>query len=239
VSVPGSLLDPATCSQVNVEGFLNVLLAARDAGVERVVYASSSAVYGESAIVPQVEDVVGPLLSPYAASKATNELYASVFQRAYGLQTVGLRYFNIFGPRQDPNGAYAAVIPRWIANLLANVPCEIFGDGETTRDFCYISDVVKANILAATMHPSAVASVFNIAGGEEISLNTLFCVIRRAMLRSQPLGGAAEPLYAAARPGDIRRSSADIGRARRHLGFEPSYDATAGLDKTLEGHAPG
>src|SRR5258708_14680430 len=148
-SVPRSIADPVASSQVNVDGFLNILVAARDASAKRVVFASSISVYGDSRTIPQVEGETGQVLSPYAATKATNELYAAVFQRTYGLQTVGLRYFNVFGRRQDPNGAYAAVIPRWIAKLLANERCEIFGDGETSRDFCYVANAVQANILAA------------------------------------------------------------------------------------------
>lgn len=233
-SVPESIADPITSCQVNVDGFLNVLIAARDAGVRRVVYASSSAVYGDTITIPQVEQVVGRLLSPYAASKATNELYASVFQQAYGLHTVGLRYFNVFGRRQDPNGAYAAVIPRWIANLLAGLPCEIYGDGETTRDFCYVSDVVQANVLAATVDARHTGDVYNVAGGRETSLNELFGMIQQGLASSVPSIAAAKPRYAAERPGDIRRSFADIGKARSQLEFEPVYDSAAGLRAALE-----
>jgi UDP-N-acetylglucosamine 4-epimerase len=233
-SVPESIADPITSCQVNVDGFLNVLVAARDAGVQRVVYASSSAVYGDTVTIPQVEQVVGRLLSPYATSKATNELYASVFQQAYGLRTVGLRYFNVFGRRQDPNGAYAAVIPRWIANLLAGLPCEIYGDGETTRDFCYVSDVVQANVLAATAEERYTGDVYNVAGGRETSLNELFQMIKKGLASSVPSIATATPLHAAERPGDIRRSYADIDKARRGLGFDPAYDSSAGLDAALE-----
>ncbi|HET9013638.1 MAG TPA: NAD-dependent epimerase/dehydratase family protein, partial [Gemmatimonadaceae bacterium] len=209
-SVPESIANPVANSQVNVEGFLNVLVAARDARVSRVVYASSSAVYGDTTHIPQVESVVGELLSPYAASKAANELYATTFLQAYGLASVGLRYFNVFGKRQDPNGAYAAVIPRWIANLLSEVPCEIFGDGNTTRDFLYVADVVQANILAATADAGRARGVFNVACGQETSLNDLFQLIRRSLARLHPGVHAAAPRHAAARGGDIRRSVADI-----------------------------
>ncbi len=233
-SVPESIADPLTNSQVNVEGFLNVLVAARDAGVRRIVYASSSAVYGNTTNIPQVETVVGELLSPYAASKAANELYATAFEQAYGITTVGLRYFNVFGRRQDPNGAYAAVIPRWIANLLSDVPCEIFGDGETTRDFLYVADVVQANILAATADAGDATGAFNIACGHETSLNELFRMIRHALARHMPIVQGVEPTRSAARLGDIRRSLADISKARRQLGFAPSYQPDEGLRTALE-----
>ena len=233
-SVPESIADPLRNSQVNVGGFLNVLVAARDAGVRRIVYASSSAVYGDTPSIPQVEAVVGQLLSPYAASKAANELYATAFEKAYGVSTVGLRYFNVFGRRQDPNGAYAAVIPRWIASLLGNVPCEIFGDGETTRDFLYVADVVQANILAATADASLAKGAFNVACGQETSLNELFRMIRRELARYHPAVGASEPRHSAARLGDIRRSLADISKARHQLGFAPSYQPDEGLREALE-----
>ncbi len=191
-SVPRSIADPVSSSQVNVEGFLNILLAARDAGVKRVVYASSSSVYGDANTIPQVEDKTGRALSPYAATKATNELYASVFQKTYGTETVGLRYFNVFGRRQDPNGAYAAVIPRWVAKLLNDSPCEIFGDGETSRDFCYVANAVQANILAAMAADStATGGAYNVACGQETSLNNLFAMIRDGLVKYQPSVAAA------------------------------------------------
>lgn len=233
-SVPESIADPHSSSAVNVNGFLNMLVAARDAGVARFVYASSSAVYGDTSNIPQVEAVVGRVLSPYAASKASNEVYAAAFQLSYGLQTVGLRYFNVYGRRQDPNGAYAAVIPRWIANLLQSVPCEIFGDGETTRDFLYVADVVQANILAATVHAQATGEVFNVAFGQETSLNQLFGMIRKELALHEPSVRTLEARRSAARLGDIRRSLADISKARRQLGFAPSYQPDAGLREALE-----
>ena len=200
----------------------------------RVVYASSSSVYGDAKTIPQVEDQTGRVLSPYAATKATNELYASVFQRTYGLETIGLRYFNVFGRRQDPNGAYAAVIPRWVANLLNNTPCEIFGDGETTRDFCYIANAVQANILAATApNDAATGQAYNVACGEETSLNALFRMIRSGLAAHQPSLATVEPIYEAERQGDIRRSLADITKARRLLGYEPTHRAAAGLEQAL------
>ena len=237
-SVPRSIADPIASSQVNVEGFLNVLVAARDGSAKRVVYASSSSVYGDARTIPQVEEQTGNVLSPYAATKATNELYASVFQRTYGVQTIGLRYFNVFGRRQDPNGAYAAVIPRWIAKLLKDTPCEIFGDGETSRDFCYVANAVQANILAATAPDErATSQAYNVACGEETSLNELFRMIRTGLAAYQPLVESVEPVYEAARMGDIRRSLADIGKARRLLGYEPTHRAAAGLDEALTWYA--
>jgi UDP-N-acetylglucosamine/UDP-N-acetylgalactosamine 4-epimerase len=233
-SVPESIADPITSCQVNVDGFLNVLGAARDAGARRIVYASSSAVYGNTTNVPQVESVVGELLSPYAASKAANELYATAFEHSYGITTVGLRYFNVFGRRQDPNGAYAAVIPRWIANLLEQVPCEIFGDGETTRDFLHVADVVQANILAATADAGVAKGVFNVACGEETSLNELFEMIRGELSRLLPAVAASEVTHSPARLGDIRRSLADISRIREVLGFAPTLRPVDGLRESLE-----
>jgi UDP-N-acetylglucosamine 4-epimerase len=237
-SVPRSIADPVSSTQVNVDGFLNVLIGARDASAKRVVYASSSSVYGDARTIPQVEDVTGQVLSPYAATKATNEMFAKVFQRTYGLETVGLRYFNVFGRRQDPNGAYAAVIPRWAANLLKGSPCEIFGNGETSRDFCYIANAVQANILGAT-EPSAEASAqaYNVACGDETSLNALFAMIRDNLTAIQPMVASAEPSYAAERQGDIRRSLADIGKARRLLGYAPTHSAAAGMKETLRWYA--
>ena len=234
VSVPGSIADPVLSTRVNVEGHLNVLLASRDAGVRRVVYASSSAVYGDTTRSPQLENEVGHLLSPYAASKAANEAYAAVFQRVFGLESIGLRYFNIFGPRQDPDGAYAAVIPRWIANLLRGVPCEIFGDGLTSRDFCHVANVVQANILAATSsNVEAIGEVYNIACGEETSLNALYSILQNELTVVRPDLASVRPHHNPPRPGDIRRSSADIEKARSRLGFEPVRSTSAGLHDTL------
>ena len=234
-SVPRSIHDPATSHEVNVGGFLNVLVAARDAGVKRVVYASSSSVYGDATRIPQVEENVGRPLSPYAVTKASSELYANVFHRTYGLQVVGLRYFNVFGRRQDPKGAYAAVIPRWIANLLSGVPCGINGDGQTSRDFCYVANTVQANLLAATGRDSAVAGeVFNVACGRETSLNELFEMIRTGLSVSQTAIADAQPVYAPFRQGDIRRSLADIGKARERFGYEPTHTVAQGLEAALE-----
>ena len=233
-SVPRSIADPVTSTQVNVDGSLNVLVAARDAGAKRVVYASSSSVYGDSTVVPQVEDRTGRVISPYAATKAANEMFANMFQGTYGLETVGLRYFNVFGRRQDPDGAYAAVIPRWTAQLLKDIPCRIFGDGGTSRDFCYVANAVQANILAATVAGESVtAQAYNVACGQETSLNELFRMIRTVLARHQPSVQDVEPLYEEARQGDIRRSLADISKARTLLGYAPTHGAEEGLDEAL------
>lgn len=236
-SVPRSIDDPLTNTQVNVEGFLNVLLAARDANVQRVVYASSSAVYGNATNVPHVEDEVGQVLSPYAAAKKTNELYAEVFQRTYHLQAVGLRYFNVFGRRQDPNGAYAAVIPRWVSNLLNGQPCSVYGDGDTSRDFVYVANAVQANLLAATTHAGTAGDVYNVGCGQETSLNELFRMIRLGLTGYAPEVASHEPVYEGFRPGDIRRSVANISKAKRRLGYEPAVSVPEGLGEALEWYA--
>jgi UDP-N-acetylglucosamine/UDP-N-acetylgalactosamine 4-epimerase len=236
-SVPRSIDDPVTSTTVNVDGFVNILQAARELNVKRVVYASTCAVYGDSPACPLTEDDLGSgaLLSPYAATKLTNEVYAAVFQRTYGLQCVGLRYFNIFGPRQDPNGAYAAVIPRWIDKLLASEQCEILGDGETSRDFCHVSNVAQANILAATSDRSVGQSpVYNVASGRETSLNELYRMIRLGLVGHLPAIAVNHPRYGAFRDGDIRRSSADISRIRHQLQYEPSQSTAHGLGQALQ-----
>ena len=233
-SVPRSIQDPLTSAQVNVDGMLHVLIAARDTGVKRVVYASSSSVYGDSTELPQVEERTGRILSPYAATKAAGEMFADVFQRTYGIEIVGLRYFNVFGPRQDPNGAYAAVIPRWVSNLLNAKPCVIFGDGETSRDFSHVANVIQANLLAAVnANAEVTGQTYNIACGESTSLNALFCLIRDGLASYRPSISSAEPRYEAFRPGDIRRSFANIEKARGHLGYVPQYEVQEGLAETL------
>ena len=233
-SVPRSIHDPLTSAQVNVDGTLHILIAARDAGVRRVVYASSSSVYGDNTELPQVEDRTGRVMSPYAATKAANEMFADVFQRTYGMEIVGLRYFNVFGPRQDPNGAYAAVIPRWVQNLLNDQPCPIFGDGETSRDFCHVANVIQANLLAAVSAKSeATGQPYNIACGESTSLNALFCLLRDGLAVYRPSIRSAEPRYEPFRPGDVRRSFANIAKARANLGYEPQYQIKDGLVETL------
>jgi UDP-N-acetylglucosamine/UDP-N-acetylgalactosamine 4-epimerase len=234
-SVPWSIDDPLRTNSVNVDGFVNMLVAAKDAGVKRLVYASSSAVYGDTPANPQVEESLGRPLSPYAASKLTNETYAVAFQMTYGLQTVGLRYFNVFGRRQDPAGAYAAVIPRWIASLLRDERCRIFGDGQTTRDFCYIANVVQANLLAATVgQESATGRAYNIACAESVSLNQLFGMMRDRLAIKHPRFRQMMPQYDPFRPGDIRFSCANIDLARRLLSFAPTHDVAEGLAEALD-----
>jgi UDP-N-acetylglucosamine 4-epimerase len=234
-SVPHSIDDPILSNAVNVTGFLNVLLAAHEARVKRVVYASTCAIYGDTPDVPLRETSIGAPLSPYAATKQANEIYASVFQRLYGLQLTGLRYFNIFGPRQDPNGAYAAVIPKWIANLLSGERCEIHGDGETSRDFCHVANVTQANLLAATSdRTSDTTDIYNVAYGQETTLNELFRMIRLGLVGYQPAMAATFPAYGPFREGDIRRSGADITKIRQHLEYTPTHTIAQGLSQTLE-----
>jgi UDP-N-acetylglucosamine 4-epimerase len=234
-SVPWSMDDPLRTNAVNVDGFVNMLVAAKDAGVHRFVYASSSAVYGDIPDYPQTEERLGRPLSPYAASKTTNETYAVAFQMSYGLQSVGLRYFNVFGRRQDPAGAYAAVIPRWIASLLRGERCRIFGDGETTRDFCYVSNVVQANLLAATVDDvSATGKAYNIACAESVTLNDLFEMMRNRLALIDPVFSLAVPQYDAFRPGDIRYSCASIEKARQMLSFSPTHSVAQGLEEAMD-----
>lgn len=234
-SVPWSMDDPLRTNAVNVDGFINMLVAAKDAGVRRFVYASSSAVYGDVPHHPQVETITGRPLSPYAASKSTNEIYAAAFQMSYGLETVGLRYFNVFGRRQDPSGAYAAVIPRWIASLLRGERCRIFGDGETTRDFCFIANVAQANLLAAMVNDkTATCQAYNIACGESVSLNQLFCIIRDGLAQYDPAVAFAAPQYDDFRAGDIRFSCAAIDKARDQLAYSPTHNVADGLAEALE-----
>jgi len=207
-----------------------VLTAARQAGVQRVVYASSSAVYGDDPGLPKRESTIGRPLSPYAASKWMNEIYAGVFARAYGFSSVGLRYFNVYGPRQDPNGAYAAVIPKWISALLEREPVQINGDGETSRDFCFIQDVVQANLRAATASGlSPNGNVFNVASGQRTTLNELFAVLRRELGVRDASLAEAQPVHRDFRAGDIRHSLADITNAHQVLGFQPKFRLSEGL----------
>ena len=234
-SVPWSMDDPLRTNAVNVDGFVNMLVAAKDAGVSRFVYASSSAVYGDTPDYPQIEERLGRPLSPYAASKTTNETYAVAFQMSYGLQSVGLRYFNVFGRRQDPAGAYAAVIPRWIASLLKGERCHIFGDGETTRDFCYVANVVQANLLAATIEDvNATGQAYNIACAESVTLNHLFEMMRRRLTLADPAFSLAVPQYDPFRPGDIRFSCASIEKARQMLSFAPTHSVAQGLEEAMD-----
>ena len=234
-SVPRSMEEPGLCHDINVTGFLNVLSAARAAGVRRVVYASSSAVYGDDPAASKREDTIGQPLSPYAASKRMNEIYAAVFARAYNFEAVGLRYFNIYGPRQDPEGAYAAVIPKWIQALLQREPVRINGDGETSRDFCYIEDVVQANLRAAMSSTSGLGgAVFNVASGHRTALNELFGVLKQEMTRRDSSLADIEPVYGDFRAGDIRHSLADIGRVRTELAFEPAFTLADGLHAAFD-----
>jgi UDP-N-acetylglucosamine 4-epimerase len=237
-SVPRSIADPLAAHRANATGFLNLLVAAQQAGVTRFVYAASSSTYGDHPALPKVEDAIGAPLSPYAVTKYVNELYAGVFSRLHGMATVGLRYFNVFGPRQDPEGAYAAVIPRWAAAMLEGRPITIYGDGETTRDFCYVDNVVQANLLAAAAEAQRVSGeVYNVAAGGRLSLNDLHAAMARQVRELEPSRPIAAPRYEAFRPGDVRHSQADIGKARAGLGFEPMFDVEAGLAAALPWYA--
>ena len=229
------MADPLGCHKSNVTGFLNMLVAARDAKAARFVYASSSAVYGDDPALPKVEDKVGKPISPYAATKLMNETYADAFARAYDFPSIGLRYFNVYGPRQDPEGAYAAVIPRWIAALLKREPVYINGDGETSRDFCFIENVVQANLLAATIaNTEAINQAYNIALGERTTLNQLFQLIKTSLLRRDASLPNQTPVYRDFRPGDIKHSVADISKARRLLGYVPARGILEGLELAMD-----
>lgn len=231
-SVPRSIEDPITTNAANIDGFLNMLVAARDAGVDSFTYAASSSTYGDHPGLPKVEDMIGNPLSPYAVTKYVNELYAGVFARTYGFRTIGLRYFNVFGKRQDPNGAYAAVIPRWIAAMLRNDEVVIFGDGETSRDFCFIDNAVQMNLLAALAPEEARNEVYNVAYNARTTLNELFSLLRDGLTE---LGHVydGEPRYGDFRVGDVRHSQADISKAARMLGYTPTHDVRAGLREAL------
>lgn len=233
-SVPRSLEDPIMTNAANVNGFLNMMVAARDAKVQRFVYAASSSTYGDHPGLPKVEDQIGRPLSPYAVTKYVNELYADVFARCYGVESIGLRYFNVFGPRQDPDGAYAAVIPKWTADLLRGEPVYINGDGETSRDFCFVANAVQANVLAATVQdPGAVNQVYNVAVGERTTLNELFENIRGLLqLKTAELAGA-KPAYRDFRAGDVRHSLADISKAKGVLGYAPTHQVREGLKQAM------
>ena len=237
-SVPRSIEDPIRTNRANIDGFLNMLVAARDAGVKRFVYAASSSTYGDHPDLPKIEEKIGNPLSPYAVTKVVNELYASVFARTYDFRTIGLRYFNIFGKRQDPNGAYAAVIPKWVASLLAGDEVFINGDGETSRDFCYIQNTVQMNLLAAMTEDSdATNQVYNVALGDRTSLNQLFGMIQERLLARRPGLKPVQPGYRDFRAGDVRHSLADIGKAQRLLGYVPSHRIDQGLDEAMDWYA--
>lgn len=231
-SVPRSLADPITTNDVNISGFLNILDAARQADVGSFTYAASSSTYGDEPNLPKVEDRIGNPLSPYAVTKAVNEQYAAVYAKAYGFRATGLRYFNVFGRRQDPDGAYAAVIPKWIASMLRGDAVFINGDGETSRDFCYIDNVIQANIRAALAPDEARGQVYNVALGDRNTLNDLFRLLR-FNLAENGREYVADPVYCDERAGDVRHSQADIGKARRMLGFAPTHTLDNGLREAM------
>lgn len=234
-SVPRSLEDPITTNATNIDGFLNMLVAARDANIKRFVYAASSSTYGDHPGLPKVEDRIGNPLSPYAVTKLVNEQYADVFTRAYGFRTIGLRYFNIFGQRQDPNGAYAAVVPKWTAAMMAGEPVWINGDGETSRDFCYIANTVQANLLAAmATSDEATNQVYNVAVGDRTTLNDLFEAIRVLLAPRFKHLATFKPSYRDFRAGDVRHSLADVTKARTLLGYEPSHRIGEGLQEAMD-----
>lgn len=233
-SVPRSLSDPITTNESNISGFLNMLVASRDAEVKRFVYAASSSTYGDHPGLPKVEEKIGNPLSPYAVTKLVNEHYAQVFARCYDFNTIGLRYFNIFGRRQDPNGAYAAVIPKWVASMIDQEDVFINGDGETSRDFCYIDNAVQANLLAATAtNPDACNQVYNVAVGDRTSLNQLFTKIRDILAQRFSYLSDIAPVYRDFRAGDVRHSLANIDKAQKLLGYQPTHNIDQGLSEAM------
>lgn len=231
-SVPRSIADPITSNASNVTGFLNMLTAAKEENVKTFVYAASSSTYGDHPALPKVEDNIGKPLSPYAVTKYVNELYADVFGKIYGLKSIGLRYFNVFGKRQDPDGAYAAVIPKWTAAMIKDQDLFINGDGETSRDFCFVENAVQANILAAMSSEEAKNNVFNVAVGDRTTLNSLFSSISAA-LGANDIGYSKSAIYRDFRAGDVRHSQADITKARDLLGYEPEYKIVDGISKAM------
>ena len=234
-SVPRSVKDPITTNEVNISGFLNMLTAARDAGVKRFVYASSSSVYGDHPALPKFEENTGNPLSPYAVTKKVNELYAKVFGELYGMETLGLRYFNVFGRRQDPDGQYAAVIPRFVKALIRHEAPSIFGDGSQTRDFTYIENVVQANLKAAVAdNPEAYNTAYNVACGDRVTLNELYTFLRDGLAKFDPEIGTINPVYTDPRQGDIPHSLASIEKTSRQLGYNPQYDLKQGLEHSIK-----
>lgn len=231
-SVPRSIEDPVTTNDSNINGFLNVLVAARDAQVKSFVYAASSSTYGDHPGLPKVEECIGKPLSPYAVTKYVNELYADVFSRCYGFRAIGLRYFNVFGKRQDPNGAYAAVIPKWIAAMMADAQVIINGDGKTSRDFCYVDNAIQANLLAATVSGSGNSEVYNVAVSDATTLNQLFGYLK-TILNANGMAVTRKPAYTAFRNGDVRHSQADVSKAMRELGYAPTHRIYDGLEATI------
>ena len=233
-SVPRSIEDPITTNKNNIDGFLNILVSARDAKVKKFIYAASSSTYGDHPTLPKTEDRIGRPLSPYAVTKYVNELYADVFSRVYGINTIGLRYFNVFGPRQDPGGAYAAVIPKWIAGMLIGEELYINGTGEISRDFCYVDNAIQMNLLAALNSNSLnEGQIFNVAVGERTTLNNLFTIIREMLLKYEPNLADCTPVYREGRAGDIHHSLADISKGRNLLGYCPKFNVSAGLDEAV------
>ncbi len=233
-SVPRSIEDPISTNKANIDGFINMLVASRDANVKRFVYAASSSTYGDNTDLPKVEDIIGNPLSPYAVTKLVNELYANVFARNYDFKSIGLRYFNIFGKRQDPDGAYAAVIPKWVASILNKEDVHINGDGETSRDFCYIDNAVQANLLAAmTDNDDATDQIYNIALNDKTSLNELYQMIEGSLLKRVQGLKKKEPIYRDFRPGDVRHSQASIDKAKKLLGYQPKFRLSQGLDEAI------
>jgi UDP-N-acetylglucosamine/UDP-N-acetylgalactosamine 4-epimerase len=233
-SVPRSIEDPINTNKANIDGFLNMLVAAKGAKVKRFVYAASSSTYGDHPDLPKVEDIIGNPLSPYAVTKVVNELYASVFAKTYGFKTIGLRYFNIFGKRQDPNGAYAAVIPKWVAAILNKEDVYINGDGETSRDFCYIDNTVQMNLLAATTDSDeATDQVYNVALNDRTSLNKLYQMIEERLIQRTQGLERKSPIYRDFRAGDVRHSQANIDKAQRLLDYQPKYMISEGMDEAM------
>ena len=231
-SVPRSIVDPITTNDTNISGFLNMLTAARDAHVSSFSYAASSSTYGDHPGLPKVEENIGNPLSPYAVTKYVNELYADVFARSYGFKAIGLRYFNVFGQRQDPNGAYAAVIPKWTASMIAGDDVFINGDGETSRDFCFIENTVQANILAATAADEAKNQVYNVAVGDRTTLNDLYAAIQVALLENS-INYAKSAVYREFRAGDVRHSQASIAKIQQALGYAPEYPIAEGIQLAM------
>jgi UDP-N-acetylglucosamine/UDP-N-acetylgalactosamine 4-epimerase len=234
-SVPRSIKDPISTNRANIDGFLNMLVAGKDANVKRFVYAASSSTYGDHPDLPKVEDKIGNPLSPYAVTKLANELYAGVFAKTYNFKTIGLRYFNIFGKRQDPNGAYAAVIPKWVAAILNKEDVYINGDGQTSRDFCYIDNTVQMNLLAATTDDDeATDQIYNVALNDRTSLNKLYQMIEEGLIQKTQGLQKKEPIYKDYRAGDVRHSQADISKAQALLDYQPKYKISQGIDETMD-----
>ena len=235
-SVPRSIADPLTSNAANITGFLNLLQAAKESNVKSFTYAASSSTYGDHPALPKIEENIGNPLSPYAVTKYVNELYAGVYARTYGFKTIGLRYFNVFGKRQDPDSAYAAVIPRWTSAMIKGEEVFINGDGETSRDFCFIENTVQMNILAATASDAAKDQIYNVALGDRTSLNDLFSAIKDTLNKNQ-INIKLEPIYRDFRAGDVRHSQADISKAKKALGYQPRFNILEGIDKAMPWYA--